>query len=61
MLSVTVQPGSGGGYDFSVAANGVTLNGSALPMPVILTIGANAGSVTLSNTQAHFGPPDANQ
>jgi YVTN family beta-propeller protein len=61
MLSVTVQPGSGGGYDFNVAANGVTLNGSALPIPVTLAIGANAGSVTLSKTQAHFGPPGATQ
>jgi YVTN family beta-propeller protein len=61
MVSVTVQPGSGGGYNFNVAANGVTLNGSALPILVTLAIGTNEGSVTLSKTQAHFGPPGANQ
>ena len=61
MLSVTVRPGNGGGYEFEVAANGVTLNGSALPILVTLAVGTNEGSVTLSETQAHFAPTGADQ
>jgi DNA-binding beta-propeller fold protein YncE len=61
MLSVTVLPGYGGSYEFEVAANGVTLNGSALPILVTLAIGTNEGSVTLSKTQAHFAPAGADQ
>lgn len=53
-LSVIVRPSDGGSYGLEVAANGVSLAGSALPIQATLTIGPNQGSATLSNTQAHF-------
>jgi hypothetical protein len=59
MLTVTVLPNNGNGYEFEAAASGVTLSGSGLPVLVTLQIGTNDGSITLSKIQARFATPGA--